>query len=286
MKNIYKNGYYTGERALYDTHDALIEDSTFNDGESPLKECSNLVVNHCVFKWKYPLWYSKHVEVYNTQFDETARSGIWYTKDLVMHDCHFDSPKMFRHAETVTLNRCDLPNAEETFWNCKNITLNHVTAKGNYFGLNVKGAIIRDFKLEGDYAFDGGSDIEIHNAVMDSKDSFWNCQNVVVYDSTIVGEYLGWNSQNVIFINCTIESHQGMCYMKNITMVNCKLINTDLCFEYCENVDADIVSDIDSVKNPISGRIKAKSIKQLIMDPKYIDPKRTTIEVEENSDEI
>ncbi len=193
---------------------------------------------------------------------------------------------MFRHAETVTLNRCDLPNAEETFWNCKNITLNQVTAKGNYFGLNVKGAIIRDFKLEGDYAFDGGSDIEIHNAVMDSKDSFWNCRNVVVYDSKIVGEYLGWNSENVIFINCTIESHQGMCYMKNITMVNCKLINTDLCFEYCENVDADIVSDIDSVKNPISGRIKAKSIKQLIMDPKYIDPKRTTIEVEENSDEI
>ncbi len=121
---------------------------------------------------------------------------------------------------------------------------------------------------------------------MDSKDSFWNCRNVVVYDSTIIGEYLGWNSENIIFINCTIESHQGMCYMKNVTMVNCKLINTDLCFEFCENVDADIVSSIDSVKNPISGRIKAKSIGKLIMDPKYIDPNKTTIEVEENNDEI
>ena len=65
-----------------------------------------------------------------------------------------------------------------------------------------------------------------------SKDSFWNCDNVTVYDSTIIGEYLGWNSKNITLINCTIDALQGMCYMENLKLVNCKLLNTNLAFEY------------------------------------------------------
>ena len=90
-----------------------------------------------------------------------------------------------------------------------------------------------------------------------SKDAFWNCENVTVYDSFISGEYLGWNAKNVTLINCTIESEQGMCYMDNLKMENCRLLNTNLAFEYA-TVDAQIDSKIDSVKNPISGKIRAK----------------------------
>lgn len=278
MENkIYKQGLFTGERALYDIHNASIIDSTFDDGESPLKECSDLYVKHSIFKWKYPMWYSENIVCENVTLLETARSGIWYTKNITMNNCQISAPKIFRRAEGIHLNNCCIPNALETMWNCKDIHLKHVTATGDYFGLNVVGADIDDFKLIGNYAFDGGRDIVIRNANMDSKDSFWNCENVTVYDSVIVGEYLGWNSKNVTFINCTIDSHQGMCYMKNIKLVNCKLLNTDLCFELCEDIDAEITSKIDSVKNPISGVIKAEDIGELILDEKYIDPKKTEI---------
>ena len=281
MKKVFKQGLYTGERALYDTHDADIIDSTFDDGESPLKECSELVIRRSIFKWKYPLWYSENIDCEDTTLLETARSGIWYTKDITMRNCHISAPKTFRRAEGITLINCSLPNALETMWNCKRIVLKDVSATGDYFGLNVDGADIDHFNLIGNYAFDGGRDIIIRNAKMDSKDSFWNCKNVQVYDSIIVGEYLGWNSENITFVNCVIDSHQGMCYMKNIKMVNCKLLNTDLCFEFCENVDADICSHIDSVKNPYSGVIKAKSIGELILDEKYIDKSKVTIITEE-----
>ena len=170
-----------------------------------------------------------------------------------------------------------MPNALETLWNCKDVKLVNVSATGDYICLNVDGADIDGFNLIGNYAFDGGRNIIIRNAKLDSKDSFWNCENVEVYDSIIVGEYLGWNSKNIKFVNCTIDSHQGMCYMKNIKMENCKLLNTDLCFELCEDIEADISSNIDSVKNPISGMIKAESIGELIMDEKYIDPSKTKI---------
>ena len=103
---------------------------------------------------------------------------------------------------------------------------------------------------------------------------------MTVRDSVIVGEYLGWNSKNLTFINCTIESNQGLCYIENLKLVGCTLVNTDLALEL-STVDCDIVSSVDSVKNPISGKIHAKSIGELIMDPEMIDPSKTEIITEE-----
>lgn len=272
-------GLYVGERALYNTHDAEIIDSTFADGESPLKESSNLRLFNCIFKWKYPLWYCHNIHVNECSFLEMSRSGIWYTDNITIENSTIEAPKMFRRASKITLKNVTLPNASETLWNCQNIHLEEVSAKGDYFLMNSKDIVIKDFSLDGNYAFDGAKNVEIHHAKMLSKDSFWNCENVVVYDSTIIGEYLGWNSKNITFINCVIDSNQGMCYMDNIKMVNCKLLNTDLCFEF-STVNAEINSNIDSVKNPISGTIKAKKIGELILDENLIDPSKTIIEEE------
>ena len=270
-------GVYEGERALYNIHNKEIIDSTFQNGESPLKECSDLIVNGCIFKWKYPMWYSKNIKCQNSVLLDTARSGIWYTHNIEMVDCTIEAPKTFRRASKIKLVNTTILNAEETLWNCEDIKLENVTARGNYLGLNSKNIKINNFNLLGNYAFDGAKNIEIRNAKMNSKDSFWNCENVVVYDSIIVGEYLGWNSKNITFINCTIDSNQGMCYMDGIKMINCKLLNTDLCFEFCHDVDADITTKIDSVKNPYNGNITAKDYGEIIMDETLIDPSKTTI---------
>ena len=131
--------------------------------------------------------------------------------------------------------------------------------------------------IAGNYCFDGAENIEISNSTLLSKDAFWNCKHVVVRDSTIVGEYLAWNSEDITFINCTIESNQGLCYMKHVTLENCQLINSDLVFEYVENLQADIHSDIISIKNPISGNITADAIGEIIFDDSEINAKQTTI---------
>ena len=274
-------GLYEGERALYNIHNASLENVTFDNGESPLKECSNLELNACIFKWKYPLWYCKDVKVNETTFIDLARSGIWYTNNITINKSLIAVPKLFRRCNGVYLNNVNITNAQETFWNCEDIELNDVNAKGDYFGMNSKNIKIKNFNLDGNYAFDGGSNIEIRNAVLNSKDSFWNCENVVVYDSIIIGEYLGWNSKNLKFINCTIDSEQGMCYIDNIEMINCKLLNTNLAFERGNDINAEIKTKIDSVKNPYSGKIKALKIDEIILDEDIVDPKKTTIEVKE-----
>ncbi len=278
---VIKKDTYIGERALFSTHEALIDGSIFKDGESPLKESSNLIIKNVSFEWKYPLWYCRNLSVTNTLFSSTARSGIWYTKNINITDSVIEAPKTFRRSENIVLKNVKLPNALETLWNCKNINLENVNVKGDYLALNSSDIEIDNLFLDGNYAFDGGKNITINNSTLLSKDSFWNSENIVVKNSKIIGEYLGWNSKNITFIDCLIESHQGLCYMDNVTLINCKLINSDLCFEYCSNINATINSEVESIKNPISGKIQVKKIKELILDKKFCDPSKTTIIIED-----
>lgn len=275
MKKL-QNGRFSGERALFASSDVIIEDSVFFDGESPLKESSEISLERCEFQWKYPLWYCKNVNATECVFRETARSGIWYTKNINMTNCEIEAPKTFRRSSDIVLCDVRMPNAQESMWNCQRVELSDVYVRGDYFGMGSSDIVAESLRVDGNYLFDGAKNVVVKNSRLISKDAFWNCENVTVTDSTIVGEYLGWNSKNVTLINCIVESNQGMCYMENVTMKNCKLVNTDLCFEYC-TVDAEICSDIISVKNPISGRIVAESIGEIIMEPERVDVSETEI---------
>lgn len=273
--------HFTGERALFKSQDLIIQDSVFEDGESPLKESHNLDISDSIFRWKYPLWYSDNVLLTNTTLLETARSGIWYTNDITIKDSLIQAPKTFRRGSRIHLENVHMPKAEETLWNCTDIELLNVQVEGNYFGMNSENIFARDLSLSGNYAFDGAKNIEIHNSKLVSKDAFWNSENVTVYDSIIIGEYLGWNSTNLRFVNCYIESEQGMCYIDNLVIENGKIVNTDLAFEY-STVKVEAITKIDSVKNPISGCIQAKGIGELILDPEEIDPSETAICLADN----
>lgn len=267
---------FTGERALFAERAVRIAYSTFADGESPLKESREITLEHSIFQWKYPLWYSSDVNVTDSALLETARSGIWYTDGVTVSGTTIAAPKTFRRSKNVVLNRVDMPAADETLWHCDTVRLSHVAARGDYFGMNSSNVTAHDFRLTGNYAFDGARNVEIHRATLLSKDAFWNCEDVTVYDSLIVGEYLGWNSKNLTFVDCTIESLQGLCYIENLTLKNCRLINTTLAFEYT-TVDADVITEIDSVMNPSGGTIRARGIGELILDETKVDPGNTTI---------
>lgn len=276
MSKVIKQEILTGERALFGQEDLEIYDSIFEDGESPLKECKKITIYNSMFRWKYPLWYSNHIKMKDCTIFEMGRAGIWYTSDIAIEDTMVEAPKNFRRCKNLTLKHVSMPNAEETLWNCEDVTMEHVVARGDYYAMNCKNMKITDFELYGNYSFDGCENVEIRNGKMLSKDAFWNSDHVTVYDSFISGEYLGWNAKNLTLINCTIESLQGLCYIDNLVMKNCKLIHTTLAFEY-STVDVDIVGKVDSVINPTSGSIRCDHIDQLILEKDKIDPDKTKI---------
>ena len=279
-----KNKTFEGERSLFSSSDLIIEECIFQNGESPLKESENIDITNTTFKWKYPLWYCNSIKVKNSFLDVTARSGIWYTSNIVINDSIIDAPKTFRRSEEIILNNVKINNALETLWNCSKIILNDVYVNGDYFGFGSTDIECNNLTIEGNYCFDGGKNIVIKNSKLISKDAFWNCENVVVMDSIIVGEYLGWNSKNVVFINCEIESSQGLCYMEDVKLINCTLKNTDLAFEY-SSVEATIRGTVDSIKNPTSGTIEVEEVKEIILDEKHIDLNKVNIIVGGNKNE-
>lgn len=275
--NTINNRILTGERALFKCKDVTVDGCTFADGESPLKECRNIVVNNCDFKWKYPLWYGSNIRVTDCRLDETARAGIWYTRDINVERTVINAPKNFRRSFQITLEDVSFTNADETLWGCRQVTLSRVRARGgNYFAMNCEDITVDELDLVGDYAFDGAKNVTITNSKLLTKDAFWNSQNVTVRNSYIAGEYLGWNARNLTLIDCTVESLQGFCYIDNLTLVNCTLANTDRAFEYC-TVQADVVGRVESIVNPTSGRITVDSVGKIILDDPDVDHSQTQI---------
>ncbi len=278
MKTICRIGQakLTGERALFGARDCEIEETVFEDGESPLKESSNISLRTCMFRWKYPLWYAKDIDVRDSTWFDTARAGVWYSDRVRVTDCAIEAPKNFRRCRDLSLTRVSFANAAETLWECEGVTLSDVTAKGDYFAMNCRDMTVDHLTLYGNYSFDGCRNLTVRNSRLLSKDAFWNCENVTAENCFISGEYLGWNSRKLTLINCTIESLQGLCYAEELVLRNCRLLNTTLAFEY-STVDAELKGKVDSVKNPTSGRIVADEIGELILESERIDPAKTEI---------
>ena len=265
-----RQAYLTGERAIFQGENLDIRDTDFADGESPMKESHDIVLFNSMFKWKYPLWYAKNIRVDRCTWFEMARAGVWYTNNIVLTDSSIEAPKNFRRSCGITLRNVSFSDASETLWHCRDIVLDQVTAKGDYFAMNSENLSVNSLTLYGNYSFDGVKNAEIRNSQLLTKDAFWNSENVTVYNSRIFGEYLGWNAKNLTLINCTVESLQGMCYIENLVMKNCKLLNTTLAFEY-STVDVDVVGKIDSVFNPSGGTIRADEIGELRLEKDKID---------------
>lgn len=275
--------HLTGERALFDTHGVHIRMCMFDNGESPLKESSELDIIDTIFGWKYPLWYCRDVSVRKSTLLEGARSGIWYTSGISITDSVIEAPKTFRRATDIRLTDVAMPRAQETLWSCENIELNNVSAVGDYFAMNSKNIKASGLTLTGNYAFDGCENVEVVGSKLISKDAFWNCKSVTVRDSLIVGEYLGWNSENLTLINCTVQSLQGMCYIKNLVMEKCRVINTELAFEF-SSVVAELDSTVDSIKNPLpNSRFSLYEGGDVLLDEKYTAPASVTINYKEKN---
>ena len=273
MKQLFSDVFYEGERPLFGLNDIRIEQVKFYPGESAVKACNNVKAYKCEFWSKYPFWHNDNTLIEDCHFTVYSRAAIWYSKNIQMRDCLVEAPKMFREVDNLTLENVRFPSAGETLWNCRNIKMRNINAHGgDYILMNGTGIDIDGFSLQGNYSFQDVKNAVVRNACLDSKDAFWKTENVTVYDSEIIGEYLGWYSKNLRLVNCKISSTQPFCYCTDVVLENCTMDqDCDLCFED-STVQATIKSHIPSIKNPCKGFIKAASIGEIIIDKNCKSP--------------
>lgn len=261
------NTFFEGERPLYGRRDLEIEEVKIYPGESALKETANIIARRCEFMGKYPFWHTDGASIEDCLFTVYARAAIWYSRNITMRNSRVEAPKMFRELDGVRLENVRLTSAEETLWNCRDIVLRDVeAAKGDYILMNGRNVEVENLKLQGNYSFQDVKNAVVRNSVLNSKDAFWHTENVTVYDSVLNGEYLGWYSKNLRLVNCVISGTQPLCYVEGLVMENCTMTESaDLAFEYT-SLQAEIDSAVTSIKNPLGGRIVARSIGELIID--------------------
>lgn len=267
------NKVYGGERPLFETHDAVLEHVRIIDGESAIKECSNIVCKHCTFEGKYPLWHVKGSEISDCYFAPGSRSAIWYSEDMTMRDCVIDGPKFFREMNNLKLENVTINDADETFWGINDLELRNVVFHdGRYPIMHCNNVKVDGLVSDSKYVFQYCRNVEVRNAKIVTKDSFWEVENVTVYDSVLDGEYLGWHSKNLRLVNCHILGEQPLCYAENLVLENCTFDKEcDRAFEY-SSVNADIKGTIKSVKNPASGTIVADGYGEIIIDDNIKGP--------------
>ena len=269
-----KNQEFGGERPLYCAHDTRLENVTIHLGESSLKETKNIEAEDCRFEGKYVFWECHGFNVNNCFFAVSARSSLWYSSNARLTNCMVEAPKMFRRTNGIYLENVEMPNAEETLWDCNDITIkNCKIAKADYLFMHSNNIRIDDYHQDGNYSFQYSKNVEIHNAVLNSKDSFWDSENVTIYDSEINGEYLAWYSRNLRLVRCHITGTQPLCYCENLVLEDCTFgDDADLAFEY-STVKAVVKGNVVSIKNPTSGSITVDSVGEIILDEKQRAPK-------------
>ncbi len=267
MKNIYRDQTFDQERALYGKKDIYLINCRFDgpaDGESALKESSNIEVDDGYFNLRYPFWHDHHLKINGCELTKLCRAALWYSEDISITDSKLYGIKALRECSDITIEHTDIISPEFG-WSVKNIKMKDTKASGEYFMMRSDNLTFDQVTLDGKYSFQYITDSVFENCEFNTKDAFWHAKNVTIKDSVIKGEYLAWYSENIIFENCLIIGTQPLCYCKNLKLVNCRMTDTDLAFEKSE-VDATILTEVDSIKNPKAGRISVKGVKEMIMD--------------------
>ncbi len=266
-KQIIKDITTDQERALYNTCDAIVRNCEFSgpaDGESCLKECKRIDVEDCRFVLRYPLWHDTDFSLRNSSLADTTRAPLWYDENGVIENTRILGVKALRECKNIKIKDV-YAHSDEFGWRCENVEIRDSELESMYFMFMSKNVTLDKVKFKGKYSFQYNENLVIRDSVLDTKDAFWHCKNVYVENCVVKGEYLAWYSDSLTLKNCKISGTQPFCYCTNLTLIDCTMDDTDLSFE-CSSVNAVVNGRILSIKNPMSGKIVADSVGEVIID--------------------
>ncbi|MBR2466737.1 MAG: DUF3737 family protein [Clostridia bacterium] len=260
-----ENKSFDEERALYESHGITVRNVRFEgplDGESALKESSDIIVEDSFFDLRYPFWHDEGLKIKISHLTEKCRAALWYSSDITVENSKLFGTKALRECSDVTIENCEV-RSDEFGWSVKKVIMKDTCVSGEYFMMRSRALDFKNVTLDGKYSFQYIEDSVIDGCNFKTKDAFWHAKNTVIRNSVVAGEYLAWYSEGLTFENCIITGTQPFCYCKGLKLINCEMHGADLAFERSE-VDAEITTPVISIKNPTSGTIKLPTAGELI----------------------
>ena len=132
--NLYESLTLDEERALYGISHATVKDCLFDgpaDGESALKEASDITIEDCEFRLRYPFWHVRGGRVVNSTLTATCRAALWYASDMTIENTALGGIKALRECDRMTLTGCEISSAEFG-WLCRGVELTDCKMQGEY----------------------------------------------------------------------------------------------------------------------------------------------------------
>ena len=255
------------ERALYGSRALQVINCAFDgeeDGESALKESSDIVVQNTLCNLRYPFWHDHGLAILSCELTEKCRAALWYSEQISIHDSKLHGIKALRECRDVHLDRCEILSAEFG-WSSEQVFMENSSAEGEYFMLRGRDLRFSDVTFRGKYSYQYVKNATFENCTLDTKDAFWHAEDVTLRNCTVKGEYLAWYSKRLTMINCRIIGTQPFCYCEDLKLINCEMSGADLAFEK-SSVEAEITTPVVSIKNPTSGYICAPEVGELILN--------------------
>ena len=255
------------ERAFHNQINKYFKNITINDkpdGKFAFKECRNITIENSNIFLKYNFWQCHNLCLNNSNFKLSALSPIWNSKNIEIIKCEILGPNACRNCTNLIIKNSQI-NSDDFCWKSDGIKFEKNNISGNNILLDSSNINIQSCDFIGKNSLQYTKNINICNTNIDDKNCLWHAKNVYCKNCKIIGEHLGWYCENAVFEDCHIDSIQPFCYCKKLKLINCKMDNCILAFEYSD-IEADIHSHIDSIKNVLNGKILVDSYGEYIRD--------------------
>ena len=249
------------ERAFYGSKNVHFKNITIDgieQGESAFKECRNITIEDTTIILKYTIWHCHNLTIYKTILEATSRASIWYCNNVEITDSKIYSVKGCRNCSNIVI-KDSIIQSEDFAWKCESIKL---------INCKIGGATVTPFfdctnvtldgcEIVSKYLLQYCTNINMYNCTIDTKDCLWHANNVNCKNCKLLGEYLAWYS---------------LCYCKKLKLINCTMSNSNLAFEYSD-VEADIHSHVDSIRNVLNGKVIVDSLGEYVQDEHVLECK-------------
>lgn len=255
---------FDADRPMPITAGVNLYDCVFSGGEAVLKDVRDISMVNCSFSLCSPLHGAQNFRIDDSRLDETAVCAMHGSENGKIIDSDIKGPQALQECKNIVIHDCSILSSEFGR-NCDGLSLEECNIHADSVlghGRNIR---LDNTEIRGDAALCNAESVQIYNSFLHSANALQNCRNVTIVDSMLKGDLLGWNCENITLIGCRIQGLQPLCHCRGLKLVDCVMDGSELAFEYSD-VKANIVGHLNSVKNPLSGKIVADSIGQVVMD--------------------
>lgn len=244
-------------------------DCIFTGGASVLEAAREISLENCSFALCSPLWNVQNFRINDSRLAETAVSAIRYSENGKIIDSDIKGAQSLQECRNVVLHDCSI-FSPEFGWNCDTIALEECNVHADSILRSSRNIKLDNVEVRGSAALQNAECVQIYNSFLHSANALQNSRNVTIVDSVLKGDLVGWNCENLTLIGCKIQGMQPLCHCRNLKLIDCVMEGSELAFEYSD-VKANIVGHLNSVKNPLSGKIVADSVGQVVMDDEALE---------------